>query len=169
MSARRVVVPGEVGAIASAEGRTRGQTVTARGPEWEAGSRIATPAGDSAAFEYAVLRIVPRVDRGEFINGAVLLYCQAAGYLGVVVRRDLACVRVLAESADVEGIEAALGSLTAVVARAVERAGTEGEPGRTFRWLTAPRSAVVQPGPVHTGVTESPERDLARIAERMLG
>jgi hypothetical protein len=143
--------------------------VSPRGVEWEAGPRLATPAGERAAFEYAVLRVVPRVDRGEFVNGAVLLYCQSTHYLGVVVRRNLGCVRALADSADVDAIEAALGSVSGLVAGAMDRAGTEGEPGRTFRWLTAPRSAVIQPGPVHTGVTDDPATDLARIAERMLG
>lgn len=143
--------------------------MSTRGPEWAAGPRIATPAGERAAFEYAVLRVVPRVDRGEFVNGAVVLYSQSASFLGVVVRRDLECVRALADTADVEAIEAALGAVSALVATAMERAGTDGEPGRTFRWLTAPRSAVIQPGPVHTGVTDDPAADLARIAQRMLG
>lgn len=143
--------------------------MTARGPEWEAGPRLATPDGEPAAFEYAVLRVVPRVDRGEFVNGAVLVYCQSAGFLGIHVRTDLGCVRALAESADVEAIQGALASVRDVVARAVDRRGAEGEPGRTFRWLTAPRSSVIQPGPVHTGVSVDPAADLARIAARMLG
>lgn len=121
------------------------------------------------AFEYAVVRVVPRVDRGEFVNGAVLLYCQQAEFLGVVVRDDLACVRALAATADVEAIGAALVGLAEVVATARDRSGVDGELGRTFRWLTAPRSAVLQPGPVHTGVTSDPVGELARIAGRMLG
>ena len=139
------------------------------GPEWQAGPRIGTAAGESAAFEYAVLRIVPRVDRGEFVNGAVLLYCQARGYLGLAVRPDLACVQALSGDADIEAIAASLQRLASVVEEASALAGQDGEPGRTFRWLTAPRSAVIQPGPVHTGVTEEPASDLARIAARMLG
>jgi hypothetical protein len=121
-------------------------------------------------FEYAVLRVVPRVDRGEFINGAVLLYCQPAGFLGARVRGDLGCVRALAPAADVESISAALASAADV---AEGRPGTGGagavDPGRRFRWLTAPRSVVIQPGPVHTGVTDDPAAELDRLAERMLG
>lgn len=121
------------------------------------------------AFEYAVLRVVPRVDRGEFVNGAVLLYCQQAGYLGIRVREDLACVRALWPQADVEAIAGALADVAALVAgQAVGGSGSDG-PGRTFRWLTAPRSVVVQPGPVHTGVTDDPAAELARIAAQMLG
>jgi hypothetical protein len=122
------------------------------------------------AFEYAVLRVVPRVDRGESINGAVLLYCQAADYLGVRVRTDLGPVRALWADADVASIAAALES-AADVARGSAAAGEAGaaDAGRRFRWLTAPRSVVIQPGPVHTGVTQDPEAELDRIAERMLG
>lgn len=122
------------------------------------------------AFEYAVLRIVPRVDRGEFVNGAVLLYSQAGQYLGIRVRADLACVRALAPDADVEAIGEALVSASAVACGdpAAGEAG-HGDPGRRFRWLTAPRSAVIQPGPVHTGVTDDPAAELDRIAARMLG
>ena len=121
-------------------------------------------------FEYAVLRVVPRVDRGEFVNGAVLLYSQARGFLGIRVRADLECVRALAPDADLEAIRGALAAAEAVVAGAPEagEAGL-GDPGRRFRWLTAPRSVAVQPGPVHTGVTDDPEAELDRIAQRMLG
>jgi hypothetical protein len=120
-------------------------------------------------FEYAVLRIVPRVDRGEFVNGAVLLYCQEAGYLGVRVREDFSCVRALWAEADLEAIGAALADVAALVEARAEGEGVPVEPGRTFRWLTAPRSVVVQPGPVHTGVTAEPVGELGRIAARMLG
>ncbi|MCU0300067.1 MAG: DUF3037 domain-containing protein [Candidatus Nanopelagicales bacterium] len=119
-------------------------------------------------FEYAVVRVVPRVDRGEFVNGAVLLYCQHADYLGVRVRADLDCVRALWAQADVEAIEAALADVAAVAEGRAPGGVGESGPGRRFRWLTAPRSVVVQPGPVHTGVTEDPAGELDRIAARML-
>lgn len=121
-------------------------------------------------FEYAVLRVVPRVDRGEFVNGAVLLYCQAAGFLGARVREDLTCVHALWPAADLESIATALASAAAVAEGRPE--GGEpaaGDAGTRFRWLTAPRSVVVQPGPVHTGVTGDPAAELDRIAARMLG
>ena len=124
----------------------------------------------SMAFEYAVLRIVPRVDRGEFVNGAVLLYCQQAAFLGVAVRADLGAVRALWPESDVEAIAAALLSVRDV-ALGRQGAGEAGQvdPGRRFRWLTAPRSMVIQPGPVHTGVTAEPAAELARVAACMLG
>lgn len=121
-------------------------------------------------FEYAVLRVVPRVDRGEFVNGAVLLYSQGPGFLGIRVRADLECVRALAPDADLEAIRGALAAAAAVATGAADagEAGL-GDPGRRFRWLTAPRSVAVQPGPVHTGITDDPDAELDRIAQRMLG
>lgn len=121
-------------------------------------------------FEYSVLRVVPRVDRGEQVNGAVLLYCREAGYLGVRVRDDLSCVRALWAQADIPAIISALAA-AAAVAQGLPGAGeaAHGDPGRRFRWLTAPRSAVIQPSPVHTGVTSDPVAELTRLAARMLG
>ena len=120
-------------------------------------------------FEYAVLRIVPRVDRGEFVNGAVLLYCQQADFLDMRVRADLSCVTALWPKSDLVAISDALAAARAV-AQGSRDAGEAGlaDPGRRFRWLTAPRSVVIQPGPVHTGVTEDPEAELDWIAEGML-
>lgn len=129
----------------------------------------AVPYKSAMPFEYALLRIVPRVDRGEFVNGAVLLYCREAEYLGVRVRSDLRCVQALWPQADLTAIGQALADAAAV---AEGRAGGEvgqADPGTRFRWLTAPRSVAVQPGPVHTGVTFDPHAELDRIAERMLG
>lgn len=122
-----------------------------------------------ASFEYAVLRIVPRVDRGEFVNGAVLLYCQQADYLGMRVREDLSCATALVPDLDLGPVAQALADVAAVVSGspAVGGAGRD-TPGRRFRWLTAPRSVVIQPGPVHTGVTADPGAELARIAAAML-
>jgi hypothetical protein len=128
--------------------------------------------GSAAAglpFEYAVLRIVPRVDRGESVNGAVLLYCQRAEFLDAALRRDLSCVLALHPGADLEAIRGAL-EVACAVARGGPAGGGAGDAdaGRRFRWLTAPRSAVVQPGPVHTGITADPAATLARLASRLL-
>ena len=138
-------------------------------------ARAAIPDGNAPLrelalpFEYAVLRVVPRVDRGEFANGAVLLYCQDAQFLGIRVRRDLTCLRALWPQVDLEAVGGALADAAAVAeGRASGEIGSA-DPGSRFRWLTAPRSVVVQPGPVHTGVTGDPVAELDRIADRMLG
>jgi hypothetical protein len=116
-------------------------------------------------FEYAVLRVVPRVERGEAINAGVLVYSQAAEFLGARVQLDEGRLRAIDPHADVAAIEAALRA----AAETCDGTGTgAGEDiGRRFRWLTAPRSTVVQPGPVHTGltadVTAEPDRLLALL------
>ena len=112
---------------------------------------------------------MPRVDRGEYVNGAVLLYCQQAQFLGMRIRSDLSCVTALWSKADVVAIGDALAAANAVAEGSLN-AGEAGlaDAGRRFRWLTAPRSVVIQPGPVHTGVTEDPEAELDWIAEGML-
>lgn len=115
-------------------------------------------------FEYAVLRVVPRVERGESLNAGVLLYCQAREFLGARVQLDRDRLHALDPGADAEAVERALRTAAGICV-ADSDAGPAGEenPGRRFRWLTAPRSTVVQPGPVHTGLTEDPAADLDRL------
>ena len=120
------------------------------------------------AFEYAVVRVVPRVDRGEAINAGVLLYCRALDYLGVRVHLDEARLRALDPTVDAAGVAQVLRALETLCAASPEearRAGPAGEEdrGRRFRRLTAPRSTMVQPGPVHTGLTADPEAELTRL------
>jgi len=116
-------------------------------------------------FEYAVLRVVPRVDRGEAINAGVLLYCRPLRYLGARTALDAGLLLALDPGADVAGVERALAAAAAVCDGADQGAGPAGQEdiGRRFRWLTAPRSTVVQPGPVHTGLTRDPEAEIDRL------
>lgn len=115
-------------------------------------------------FEYAVLRIVPRPERGEAFNAGVLVYCQALDYLGARVHLDAARLRALDPTADPVAIERALQSVASICAAAPDAGPAAREdPGRRFRWLVAPRSTVVQPGPVHTGLTSDPDADADRL------
>lgn len=116
------------------------------------------------AFEYAALRVVPRMDRGESINAGVLLYCQSLEFLDSRIHLARDRLFALDPGADVDGIVAALES-AADVCSADPGAGAAGleTAGRRFRWLTAPRSTAVQAGPVHTGLTADPAADLERL------
>ncbi|MDT4985431.1 MAG: hypothetical protein QOF95_2921 [Pseudonocardiales bacterium] len=114
-------------------------------------------------FQYAVLRLVPRVERGEAMNAGVLVYCRALDYLGARVHLDADRLRALDPSADVDSISAALHAAADTCAADGDGAAAEEEIGRRFRWLTAPRSTVVQPGPVHTGLTTDPAAELERL------
>lgn len=115
-------------------------------------------------FEYALLRVVPRMDRGESINAGVLLYCHSLEFLDSRIHLDHDRLLALDPGADVDGVTAALAS-AAEVCSAEPAAGAAGleTAGRRFRWLTAPRSTAVQPGPVHTGLTPDPAADLERL------
>jgi hypothetical protein len=120
-------------------------------------------------YEYALLRAVPRVERGEFVNVAVVLYCQARDFLDCAATGDLARVRAIAPDVDLDGVSAALEGVCSICTGAAS-AGAAGAaaPRVRFGWLTAPRSTVVQAGPVHSGMTTDPAAELRRLAARLV-
>jgi len=119
-------------------------------------------------FEYAVLRIVPRVERGESINGGVLVYCRDLDYLGAAVHVDADRLRALDPEIDVDRVTAALRAIADTCGSDADGPAGAEEIGRRFRWLTAPRSTVVQPGPVHTGLTADPDGEARRLLELLV-
>jgi hypothetical protein len=121
--------------------------------------------GHREVFEYAVLRVVPRVDRGESINAGLLLWCKQLGYLGARTHLDQARLLALDPTADAAAVTRALEAVCDLAPGPGPDAGAAAldEVGRTFRWLTAPRSTVVQPGPVHTGLTSDPDAEAERL------
>ncbi|MFC4059284.1 DUF3037 domain-containing protein [Planomonospora corallina] len=113
-------------------------------------------------YEYAVIRVVPRVERGELINAGVLLYCQPRGYLCARVELDEARLLALDPRADVETVRQALDAYR--LSCTPDAGPLAAEPlGGRFRWLTAPRSTIVQAGPVHAGLTADPEAELEHL------
>ncbi|MFI6406317.1 DUF3037 domain-containing protein [Streptomyces sp. NPDC050548] len=126
-------------------------------------------ANERDVFEYALLRVVPRVERGECINAGVLVYCRARSYVGARTHLDEARLLALDPGADVAGIRAALGAVEGVCAGG-DAAGqaARDDAGRRFRWLIAPRSTVVQPGPVHTGLTVDPAAETERLLDLLV-
>ncbi|UOB14322.1 DUF3037 domain-containing protein [Streptomyces sp. HP-A2021] len=124
---------------------------------------------DRQIYEYAVLRVVPRVERGECINAGVLVYCRAESYVGARTHLDEARLLALDPRADVAGVRAALRAVEGLCAggTAAGQAASD-DPGRRFRWLVAPRSTIVQPGPVHTGLTTDPEAEAERLLDLLV-
>ena len=114
-------------------------------------------------FEYALLRVVPRVERCEAVNAGVLVYCRDLDYLGAAVHLDADRVRALDPSADLERIADALAALADTCGPDADGPAAAAQIERRFRWLTAPRSTVVQPGPVHTGLTDDPAAETQRL------
>jgi hypothetical protein len=125
------------------------------------------PAAES--FSYAVLRVVPHVERGERINVGVVLYCRRRRFLGARIALDEAKLAALAPDCDPAGLLAALASFGAV-ARGEAAAGPLGrlDDSERFGWLTAPSSTIVQPSPVHTGLTEDPAAELDRLFAQLV-
>ena len=126
-------------------------------------------------FEYAVLRVVPRVERGEGVNVGVVVFCRTRGYLGARIelgtrqRAALGALAGLADALDVERIQAHLDE----VARIVDGDPDGGPIARLdaperFRWVTSPSSTMIQPSEVHGGVTESPEDSLEDLFARLV-
>lgn len=120
-------------------------------------------------FEYALLRVVPRVERGEQFNAGVLVYCRAKSFVAARTHLDEGKLTALDPAADVAGVRAALRAVEGVC-RGGEDAGqaAHDDPGRRFRWLIAPRSTVLQPGPVHTGLTVDPEAEAERLLDLLV-
>ncbi|GAA4626403.1 DUF3037 domain-containing protein [Actinoallomurus vinaceus] len=117
-------------------------------------------------FEYAVLRVIPRVERGETINVGVILYCQSEDFLGCRTHVDETRLRALAPDLDVDGVRAALKAVDGICCGGPQAGQAAGESlGARFRWLTAPRSTVVQPGPVHSGLTADAAAELDRLLD----
>lgn len=120
-------------------------------------------------FQYTLLRVVPRVERGEFMNAGVVLYCQDEKYLDARVHLDPVRLEALGPGLDPEAVRAHLEVARRVCAGGPE-AGAVGllPPGQRFGWLSAPRSTVVQPSPIHTGFAEDPERALGHLLRVMV-
>ncbi|MEU8759402.1 DUF3037 domain-containing protein [Streptomyces sp. NPDC048659] len=124
---------------------------------------------DRDVFEYALLRVVPRVERGECFNAGVVVYCRARSFVAARTHLDEAKLGVLDPAADVAGVRAALRAVEGVCLGGADAGQAAGDdPGRRFRWLIAPRSTVVQPGPVHTGLTADPEAEVERLLELLV-
>ncbi|MDT0381362.1 DUF3037 domain-containing protein [Streptomyces sp. RKND-216] len=120
-------------------------------------------------FEYALLRVVPRVERGELINAGVVLYCRARSYAAALTHLDEDRLRALDPDADVAGVHAALRAVEGVCRGGGDAGQAAGDDaGRRFRWIVAPRSTVVQPGPVHTGLTADPEAEARRLLDLLV-
>lgn len=125
---------------------------------------------DSHAYDYAVIRVVPQVEREEFINVGVVLSCPTCRFLGTRIHLDPARLHAFAPSLDEEIVRAHLASFEAV-SRGGAEAGPIGElPARQrFHWLVAPRSTVIQTSPAHPGLCHDPALTLEKLLRRYVG
>jgi hypothetical protein len=120
-------------------------------------------------FQYAIVRVVPRVERGECLNAGVVLLCRPRRFLAARVRLDRERLRVLAPGVDPATIETHLAAIAAI-AQGDEAAGPIARlgQGERFHWLVSPSSTVIQPSEVHTGLCEDPAAELEHLFERLV-
>lgn len=119
---------------------------------------------DRYPYNYAIIRVVPRVDRDEFINVGVMVSCPALGFLDARIALDEQRVRLLDSTADVAALHAHLAAISTMCAGGVQ-AGPIGRLSQRerFYWLSAPRSTIIQVSPVHTGFCTDPAAALQRL------
>jgi hypothetical protein len=120
-------------------------------------------------YDYAIVRVVPRVERGELINVGVILSCPDAAFLEARIEVDPSRLLALDATLDVEATRANLDTIP-VVCRGGAEAGAIGQlPQRSrFHWLVSPRSTIIQFSPVHTGRTDDPETALEHLMDTMV-
>jgi hypothetical protein len=123
------------------------------------------------AFEYAVLRVAPRVERGELVNVGVVLFCRTRRFLDVLVEvgeRQASALRALAPDVDLDAVRAHLTSIQAIVAGEASAGPIAAlDAPERFRWVTSPSSTVIQPSEVHGGVTDDPATSLRELFEKL--
>jgi hypothetical protein len=121
-----------------------------------------------ASYDYALIRVVPRVERGECINVGVVLFCRTRAFLGARIALDEARLLAFFPSADVEGIRAHLHAI-AKIAESDAEAGPIAALAQAerFHWLVSPRSTIIQPSPVHSGLCDDPAAALEHLFATM--
>lgn len=122
-----------------------------------------------STYDYAIVRVVPRVERGEQINAGVIVSCPTANFLGARVALNAARLRAIAPDIDVAEVEHALEVIPWIAAGDPRGGPIAALPrGERFHWLVAPRSTIIQTSPVHTGLCDDPDAVLARLLDRLV-
>jgi hypothetical protein len=128
------------------------------------------PSREDDAFQYAIWRVVPSIERGEALNVGVVLYCRRRQFLAARIDVDEQRLHTLAPDLDVDAVRRHLDGMVRVA---------DGDPtggaiahmpqSERFGWLTATSSTIVQPSPIHTGLCDDPRAMLDRLFTRLVG
>lgn len=120
-------------------------------------------------FAYAVLRVVPRVERGEYLNAGVVLFSRRHGFLDLRTQLDERRLAALAPGVDPAPVRSHLEALRRVVCGDPSGGAVAAlEPSERFGWLVAPSSTMIQPSEVHTGLTADPAAELERLLNALV-
>ena len=120
-------------------------------------------------YQYAIIRVVPNVERGEAVNVGVVLLCRSHAFVGARTALTQERLRAIAPDADVTSIERHLEAIDRVAA-GDPRGGPMAKlsPAERFHWLVSPASTIIQPSDVHTGLTDDPAAELERLFETLV-
>ncbi|MGP1674107.1 MAG: DUF3037 domain-containing protein [Candidatus Limnocylindrales bacterium] len=127
------------------------------------------PAEPRSPYQYAVIRVVPRVERGECLNVGVVLLCRSKAYVGAATVLDEARLRALAPDTDPATVRPYLEAIERIA-----RGDRAGGPiarlsiAERFHWLVAPASTIIQASAVHTGLTDDPAAELEHLVDRLV-
>lgn len=123
----------------------------------------------NTTFDYAIIRVVPRVERGEQVNAGVIVSCATEQYLAAAVALDDKRLLALAPDIDLDEVRAAL-AIIPLIAAGDPRGGPIAQlpRGERFHWLVAPRSAIIQTSPVHTGLCDKPDAMVEKLLARLV-
>jgi len=120
-------------------------------------------------FQYAIVRVVPRVERGECVNAGVVLFCRPLRFLAARVELDEQRLRALAPDADLGAVHRHLDALVRIAAGDPEAGPIAALPAsERFHWLVAPSSTIIQSSPVHTGLSDDPAGELEHLMARLV-
>jgi hypothetical protein len=124
---------------------------------------------DHCSYDYAIIRVVPKVEREEFVNVGVILWCAARGFLEAGIELDEQRLMALDSTLDLETIRAHLATIPAICTGG-DQGGPIGQLSQRerFHWLVAPRSTIIQTSPVHTGCCTNPSAVLEHLLDTMV-
>ncbi|GCE19257.1 DUF3037 domain-containing protein [Dictyobacter kobayashii] len=123
----------------------------------------------TSSYDYAIIRIVPGVERGECINVGVILFCRTRRFLGARIHLDEARINAFAPHLDLKAVQIQLDHLL-LVCSGKEGSGPLGQLSQSerFHWLVSPRSTIIQTSPVHSGLCQQPESALDSLLQKLV-
>ena len=124
---------------------------------------------EQSSYEYAIVRVVPRVEREEFVNAGVIVYSRVLRFLGARIKFDSDRLKTIFPNIDLQEVEQHL-SMIPRICEGGAGAGAIGElpQHERFHWLVAPRSTMIQTSPCHSGLSENPAAVLANLFDRLV-
>jgi DUF3037 family protein len=122
-----------------------------------------------SSYDYAIVRVVPRVERGEFVNAGVILFCRTRRFLGARIELDAVRLAAIAPQVDITQLMQHLAVIPLVCAGGLGSGPIGLLPlADRFHWLVAPRSAMIQTSPVHSGLCDAPAVALEQLLESLV-